>query len=378
MPTWKTRVRRVVVWVMAAGVVGAIGLAGLEVWLRVTSAREAAPTLQGLFAQDDRIGYRLRPGAHLVFTTQQFRTDLSINAQGVRDADIGPKPRDEFRIVVIGDSMVLSIQSPIEQTFCRLLQQDLNARPAGPFRYRVINAGVQGYGPVEEFLFFSSVAATFEPDVVVIIAFVGNDAVEAADSGWRLTPNARPKTEQLRQGLRDGARRLARRSAAVQFVRSRFDRARELPLRQRPVEAYLEPPIPEVTAGFQLAHQSWSGIAREASALGARTAIALLPARFQLDDEDFGYLAAEVKQQDGRIVNRDLATVRFQRTLGDLGLPMIDLLPVLRAQPDRASLFFKQNVHLTARGHRIVADALAGFLRDQRLVVPSAEPSPGP
>ena len=105
--------------------------------------------------------------------------------------------------------------------------------------------------------------------------------------------------------------------------------------------------------------------------------MALLPARFQIDDEDYGYLAAEVKQQSGRKVIRDLATVRFQRTLGELDLPLIDLLPVLRAQPDRGSLFFKQNVHLTARGHRVVADALAGFLRERRLTVPTGGPATG-
>ena len=156
--SWKRHARRAAVWMLATGCAGALALGALEVWLRATSSREAAPTLQGLFAPDEVIGYRLRPGAQLVFATQQFRTDLRINAQGVRDADIGPKPPGEFRIVVIGDSMVLSIQSPSEQTFCHLLQQHLNAR-GGTLRYRVINAGVQGYGPVEEYLFFSRVAA---------------------------------------------------------------------------------------------------------------------------------------------------------------------------------------------------------------------------
>jgi hypothetical protein len=32
------------------------------------------------------------------------------------------------------------------------------------------------------------------------------------------------------------------------------------------------------------------------------------------------------------------------------------------AQPDRMGLFFQRNVHLTPRGHAVVADAIAGFL----------------
>ena len=47
----------------------------------------------------------------------------------------------------------------------------------------MINAGVQGYGPVDDWFFFDRIAAAFEPDIVLIVAFVGNDAIEAADGG---------------------------------------------------------------------------------------------------------------------------------------------------------------------------------------------------
>ena len=49
-------------------------------------------------------------------------------------------------------------------------------------RWRVINGGVQGYGPVQEWFFFDHVAAAFQPDIVLIVAFVGNDAIEAHDT----------------------------------------------------------------------------------------------------------------------------------------------------------------------------------------------------
>ena len=73
------------------------------------------------------------------------------------DEEIGPKAPDERRIVMLGDSLVLSVQVPFAQTFGELLERRLNARPSA-YRYRVINAGVQGYGPVEELLFFRAIA----------------------------------------------------------------------------------------------------------------------------------------------------------------------------------------------------------------------------
>ena len=52
-----------------------------------------------------------------------------INGAGVRDDEtIGPKAPDERRIVLLGDSLVLSVQVPFAQTFGELLERRLNAR----------------------------------------------------------------------------------------------------------------------------------------------------------------------------------------------------------------------------------------------------------
>jgi len=60
---------------------------------------------------------------------------------------------------------------------------------------------------------------------------------------------------------------------------------------------------------------------------------------------------------------RDAATERFRDALTPLALPMTDLLPALRAQPNRHELFFQENVHLTPRGHVVVGEALLTFVR---------------
>ena len=98
------------------------------------------------------MGYRLKPGARVRFATAEFDTALAVNSSGVRDDDeIGAKTPDERRIVILGDSLVMAVQVPFQQTFGELLERRLNATQSR-YRYRVINAGVQGYGPVEELL----------------------------------------------------------------------------------------------------------------------------------------------------------------------------------------------------------------------------------
>src|SRR5580765_5075747 len=153
----------------------------LEGALRVYGGSEAASSFQSILMQDPRIGHRLKPDARTRYTTVEFSTEIVINAQGVRDdQDIGPKAPGERRVLVLGDSLVLSVQVPLEQTFCKQLEARLAAADPA-HRWRVINGGVQGYGPVKDWLFYRNVAEAFQPDIVMIVAFVGNDAVEAND-----------------------------------------------------------------------------------------------------------------------------------------------------------------------------------------------------
>ncbi len=65
---------------------------------------------------------------------------------------------------------------------------------------------------------------------------------------------------------------------------------------------------------------------------------------------------------------RDAATERFTQALDPLGLPQLDVLPALRAALPGPDLFYQETVHLTPRGHEVVADALARFIDDRQLL----------
>ena len=65
---------------------------------------------------------------------------------------------------------------------------------------------------------------------------------------------------------------------------------------------------------------------------------------------------------------RDAATERFDAALARLATPALDLLPALRRALPGPDLFFQETVHLTPRGHEIVADALERFIEEQDLV----------
>jgi lysophospholipase L1-like esterase len=344
----------------------------LEVALRVWGSSEAAPAFQGLFEGDPRIGYRLKPHASVRFATAEFETDITINGAGVRDDEgIGPKLPDETRIVVLGDSLVLSVQVPLAQTFGELLEKRLNADTTDR-QIRVINAGVQGYGPVEEALFFERLAETVQPDLVIVTVFVGNDAEEAFQSSARLVGNRPQGVEAARETLRTHLRRLVRRSMVLQVIRLRVNMVLgrlgfSLTPPEPPLQSYAANPAPRIAEGLEIARRAVERIAATAARVNARTAIVLMPARFQIDDSDYGRLKTIVGDAGGELV-RDAATVRFNEALVSVDVPRLDLLPVLRATLPGPELFFQTNVHLTPHGHRVVADALARFIRAHHLL----------
>jgi lysophospholipase L1-like esterase len=354
----------------AFGIIVAAQFIIFEAGLRTWGSSEAAPSFQGLFEPDPGIGYRLKPHARTRFTTSEFSADIAINGSGLRDDDeLGPKAADERRILLLGDSLVLSVQVPFRDTFGELLERRLNARGL-PLRYRVINGGVQGYGPVEEQLFFRSIAAVVEPDLVIPVLFVGNDAEEAVSSQFKLE-DGRRTTEVVADSLLTRLRRLVRRSMVLQILRLRViaitSRLSTAAPPEPPLQSYAESPAPRIAAGLEGVRRAAEDIARTASAAGATTAVALLPARFQVDDGDYGRLREVVASTGGRLV-RDAATVRFGAALAPTGLPQLDLLPALRAALPGPDLFYQETVHLTPRGHAVVAAAIDRFIDEHGLV----------
>jgi hypothetical protein len=364
----RSRARRFAVFLIIAA--GQFGL--FELGMRTWGSSEAAPAFQGLFTDDPATGYRLKPGARVRFATSEFDTEIAINSSGVRDdEEIGPKAPDERRILILGDSLVLSVQVPFHQTFGELLERRLNASQPS-LRYRVINGGVQGYGPVEELLHLRRLIREVQPDLVIETLFVGNDAEEAVTSAAKLTGGRQPSVDALRESAATRLRRLVRRSMVLQVLRlriaaatDRFSWASGTP--EPPLQSYAAVPAPRIAQGLAITRGVMDAMVAESRAAGARMAMVLMPARFQVDDADYGRLRQAVREAGGELV-RDGATRRFEEALAGVDAPQLDPLPAMRAVLPGPDLFFQQTVHLTPHGHDVVAGAIARFLRDSRLL----------
>jgi lysophospholipase L1-like esterase len=364
----RAAIRRTIVFVLVITAQFWIFEAALRTW----GSSEAAPSFQGLFEGDPAIGYRLKPHARIRFETSEFAADIAINGAGLRDdEELGAKAPEERRIVLLGDSIVLSVQVPFRQTFGELLERRLNAR-GSPVRYRVLNAGVQGYGPIEEQLFFRRIARDIQPDLVLPFVFVGNDAEEAVGSRAKLQENQAGRARVIGDSLATELRRLVRRSMVLQILRLRLLAATERfrttgAPPEPPLQSYAASPSARIAEGVAITRAAIEDVMTTARTEGAAFAVVLMPARFQVDDADYGRLREAVRNAGGELV-RDAATARFDRELAGLPVPRLDLLPALRRALPGPDLFYQETVHLTPRGHEVVAEALEAFLVRHQLV----------
>ncbi len=93
------------------------------------------------------------------------------NSRGYFDREYAQKKISEsYRIVVIGDSYVESVQVPLDRTFHRLLEIRLNSgiNELYPKGFEVLALGSSGSGQKRNFVTLSQEAALLEPDMVVM------------------------------------------------------------------------------------------------------------------------------------------------------------------------------------------------------------------
>jgi lysophospholipase L1-like esterase len=304
-------------------------------------------------------GMRLRPNARVVVVARTSRQTVEIrtNSLGFRGAPIGEKRG--LRILFLGDSITEAGYLPEEETFVSRVQQ--NAREQGR-DWETINAGVEGAGLGNEIAILRERGVAVTPDVVVL-GFYLNDF----DSSPGVYLPAVPQWmewSRLARYLAMASAVLLPSATARSFEPVEIDALREEWVKDFPVGTgdY------RIDRGaFNLVLYKWffdfgggwcphlwtwmqplfdqfrhlSDVHRFAPA------IVMFPVRHQVE-ADFLY---------------DDPQRRMREVAGRLGIPLLDLLPVLRrAHRSSPQPLFFDHCHTTAYGSRLVANEITKFL----------------
>lgn len=394
--------------------------AGLRLYYFKSIATPAFYYLNTLFDAHPTYGWKYRPNLDINFQNLDYAVTLTTNSKGYRDVEHNyPKNPGVFRIVVLGDSFMDAYQVDFEDSLPRLLKKKL-----AHGKVDVINLGVRAYGTVQECLLLENEGLKYKPDLVLLAFFPFNDICDNSrelnrlqwgENSWRCF--ARPyagldflhgkgacefpdfkRTENYFEKKQQAMRRLLkRRSIFEKTVLYAFYELYKNSRTTGPIPPY----DPNITFGAVLRdfdplvfpgnnmtasgyREAWDEaweitcslivkIRETAQAAGAQFVLFTVPAKVQLDENDFNLVREKLPQLRfdlGKINNALFEFTKKHR------VHYLDLLPHFEAyyRNRKGGLYHsKEDRHWNTKGHKLAAVKLMEYLHKHRLI-PASNP----
>lgn len=359
-------------------------LAGPNIPLSLTMARfqEYHPTY----------GFFHRPGVSGWVRTEEFTSFVKFNGRGLRGPDVAiPKPPDTFRVLVLGDSVVEGAQVSEDATMATRLRDEL-APLAGGKRIETVNAGVAGFGTGQELLFLEREGLAYQPDLIVLVFTIANDAADnsiAVARRWKLAADRRPffvtdgdgppkplpfdaPPAETLAGPRTFLRERSVLFTALElwWIGKTVARAQESVV--PPLDAEREVYLNEVGDDWQQAWQITEVLLGQVRATADGAGVPLLmvaaPTEWQTYDDLWPKLVGTGSQAQRRFSvtapNGRLAEIATRQDLH-----LVDLRETFRdaASSGGPAPIFRRDGHWTEAGHAIAARVIAAAIRDENL-----------
>jgi hypothetical protein len=182
MKVWvKNRAKGVLARLALIGVGLMIALLAIEGGLRLIPSNyvdliiERSSQRLQLYRLDSRIGWTPNPHAETVITTRDERSiPITMNSLGLRDSEHSyQKPPGVFRGLMLGDSFTEALDVHLTESYPYRVEACLGQQLAQPVE--IINGGVSGYNTADEYLFYHYEGVRYNPDLVLLLLYVGND-----------------------------------------------------------------------------------------------------------------------------------------------------------------------------------------------------------
>jgi len=329
----------------------------------VTLRSFAACTGQSWLLQNSLDSYRLQPG-------RDYGAGLRGNALGFPGPEFERQKRQGvLRIAALGDSFAVGPAVAFEDNYLTLLGKALP-------HAEVYNIGVSGTGPREYRLLLSQHVWEYNPDLVLVSIFVGNDVTE-----WLATPRQMdPRQSALYAFLHRGWRMLRERSRQIPSNAEPADRFRSeglspetfCEIEGRRLAICLAERLPGLEQKWQRALGYLEQMIEDCRGRQVPIAIVLIPDEFQVNP---GVLAEALDA--ARLSRSDVDLALPQRRLrafcADRDVPCLDLLPIFAGKTDT---YAPRDTHWNKQGNYLAARSLAAWPVINQLASSPRPPAP--
>jgi len=376
-----------------------LGLAICEIGLRLLGFKYSGST----WRNDPLLGWSLRPGAS-AWEVDEGVAWSKINSHGYRDRErAAPKPQGVYRVAVLGDSCTEARQVDRDKGFTSLVEEELNRRHCcGERQVEVLNFGIGGVGTGQELLLLRERVWKFNPDMIVLQFYAGNDVFNNHRALNTSSPDKAPYfllrngklelDESFRQGrafdptyikLKGVSADIMNSSALLQLVyklsrlyAQRQEMARlsgagqtvapsdtdAPPPEYQRYLSYLPPAIPSMVEAWQVTEALIVELNKETSSHHAPLLIMTIPAIHQIQPNPKIQEAYRAKY---KIESLEYADDRVERHARANGIPVLRLSKPLVEEARRTGTYMAgfantppNSGHLNERGHAVVAREL--------------------
>jgi hypothetical protein len=340
-----------------------VGLCGSLLLLEVL-ARAVVPRRDNRLVFDAELGWHNAPARQVTYKGEGFVTTTYLNSLGLR----APEPSEaagagERRILALGDSMVEGIHVSDQQLVTARIQQVLT--DAGK-RIEVVNAGVSGYGTLQQALLANRVGPVLRPRGVVLFVTLSNDLRDNIDRYGGRRPVA---ILDRSDSYTVDPPRMSKLSVKIREWLQHFELAYLLreSLARIP---YLREAV--VNAGLAHVDADLSGKGEEE---GLRVLEVVVP-RLRRDSLAWGtrwmliVIIPRRGEVEGGEVGRRVVRERIQALCARYDVHCLDLLPVFRtAYRERQRPLFPYGGHWDTAGHLLAGRAVAARILEMSLLV---------
>jgi hypothetical protein len=330
---------------------------------------------KGFYQYDPDLGFRVRAYYH--------NSDGTLTNQfGFNDQDYSlQKTPGTFRILVVGDSFGWA--GGREGNYTALLERMFESH-YGYHKIDVINAGYPMTHTAEQLAMLKKYGLRYNPDLVILGFFVGNDFLDADPNRKRIIVNGLYVDIGKRREHRILGYPLISRSRVRLFIEQKYRVLKELREAGRESATSNLPReqgtfSEETFLNIERAHLEFSNInsfrggrfqnninyilqsISEMDGLlksrNMRFIVAIYPDEFQVDRNLLGTIFGKFGLSPENY-DTNLAQTVLKSFLKSKGIPYIDLLDVFKAEGEQRSLYLLRNTHWNGAGNQLAADIL--------------------
>lgn len=327
-----------------------IGIISVEIMLRILPL--SLTNIDFSLQNEERIfsstrGMKFKPYLERVWTGLGEPTIWHFNELGYRERPIQlNKPKNIFRIVVIGDSVTMGFGVEDFESYPRRLEQILKPKTVNPnmTHFEVLNLGIQGYSTNSYLAVLKEDVTKMKPDLV-IIGFYSNDPAEAeasrVDNNYfvlKSIPDLLPFS--LNQVFKEKSR-------FYLLILGRY-------------YSFIERYQKEYKPSEETLNKEWDGINKDLEEIKNVT-----------DRQKIKLVLLGIPNPKEEVVTDVLSErqKRLKKIAIDSEIIYFDLLDNLRKSSDINSLYLDDlNDHFSPKGNEYAAGAIANFLWDKNLV----------